>query len=95
MKQLGYITDAQYQEARTRRSFSGRQQNNTIIAPHFVFYIEQYLEQKYGPDVVNQGLAVVTTLDVDLQALGRDHRGISTRSRTSASSTPATRRSWP
>src|SRR5690606_32551945 len=44
-----------------------RQQNNSIIAPHFVFYIEQLLEEKYGTDVVTQGLTVITTLDTDLQ----------------------------
>ena len=32
-----------------------------------MFYIEQYLEDKYGPDAVNQGLNVITTLDTDLQ----------------------------
>jgi membrane peptidoglycan carboxypeptidase len=40
-----------------------------IRAPHFVFYVEQYLEDKYGPDVLEQGgWKVTTTLDVDLQA---------------------------
>ena len=29
--------------------------------------IEQYLEEKYGPTAVSQGLEVTTTLDVDLQ----------------------------
>jgi membrane peptidoglycan carboxypeptidase len=32
-----------------------------------VFYIRQYLEDKYGPDVINQGLTVITTLDSNLQ----------------------------
>lgn len=39
-----------------------------IKAPHFVFYVREYLENKYGVDAVNQdGLKVVTTLDYDLQ----------------------------
>ncbi len=42
--------------------------NAGIKAPHFVFFIQEYLEQKYGADAVNQGgLHVVTTLDYDLQ----------------------------
>lgn len=35
---------------------------------HFVFYIKQQLEEKYGKDIVEQGgLKVYTTLDSDLQ----------------------------
>ncbi|MBD3156871.1 hypothetical protein GF369_03510 [Candidatus Peregrinibacteria bacterium] len=37
-------------------------------APHFVFYIIEQLEEKYGKEVVEQGgLQVYTTLDPDLQ----------------------------
>lgn len=37
-----------------------------IEAPHFVFYVWNLLEQKYGPEVLDSGLTVVTTLDLDL-----------------------------
>ncbi|MEO6536417.1 MAG: PBP1A family penicillin-binding protein [Candidatus Paceibacterota bacterium] len=67
MKELGYITDAEYETAKNEQVTFSRQQNNTILAPHFVFYIEQQLEQKYGPDVATQGLTVITTIDADLQ----------------------------
>ncbi|MEK7511287.1 MAG: PBP1A family penicillin-binding protein, partial [Patescibacteria group bacterium] len=67
MKQLGYIDEASYQSAKNESVTFSRQQNGGIIAPHFVFYIEQYLEAKYGADVVNQGLSIITTLDADLQ----------------------------
>ncbi|MDB5245327.1 MAG: putative penicillin-binding protein [Parcubacteria group bacterium] len=67
MKELGYITDAEYQTAKNEQVTFSRQMNNTILAPHFVFYIEQQLEQKYGPDVATQGLTVITTIDADLQ----------------------------
>ncbi len=41
---------------------------NDMVGLHFVFYVREYLEQKYGKDVVlNDGLRVVTTLDYDLQ----------------------------
>ncbi|MCX6754996.1 MAG: transglycosylase domain-containing protein [Candidatus Nomurabacteria bacterium] len=44
------------------------QQTGGIKAPHFVFYIKDYLEQKYGADfVANGGLKVTTTLNYDLQ----------------------------
>jgi len=67
MKELGYITDDQYQQAKNEVVAFNPAENGSIIAPHFVFYIEQYLEDKYGSDAVNQGLNVITTLDTDLQ----------------------------
>ncbi|MDP2934198.1 MAG: penicillin-binding transpeptidase domain-containing protein, partial [bacterium] len=39
-------------------------------APHFVMYVKEYLEEKYGKDYVEQaGLKVYTTLDWDLQQI--------------------------
>lgn len=37
-----------------------------IEAPHFVFYVWNLLERRYGPEVLYSGLNVVTTLDLDL-----------------------------
>ena len=67
MEYLGYITEEEMEAAQNDTVVFSRQQNNSIIAPHFVFYIEQQLEDMYGPDVVTQGLTVITTLDVELQ----------------------------
>jgi penicillin-binding protein 1C len=67
MQQLGYITDQQYRESKGEVVAFNPQQNSSIIAPHFDFYLRQYLENKYGPDVLNQGLMVISTLDADLQ----------------------------
>lgn len=67
MHTLGYISEDEMIEAQNDTVVFSRQQNNSIIAPHFVFYIEQLLEDKYGPDVVTQGLSVITTLDTELQ----------------------------
>ena len=42
-----------------------------IVAPHFVNYVRQGLEAKYGPDVLyRSGFQVYTTLDPALQAIG-------------------------
>jgi membrane peptidoglycan carboxypeptidase len=67
MKELGYITADEYANAKAEVVTFRPQQYGTIIAPHFVFFIRQYLEQKYGADVVTQGLTVQTTLDAELQ----------------------------
>ncbi len=42
--------------------------HRSIRAPHFVIYIREYLNQKYGEEFVERGgLKVVTTLDWELQ----------------------------
>jgi membrane peptidoglycan carboxypeptidase len=39
-----------------------------IRAPHFAMYVKDYLDSKYGEDVVDQGgLKVITTLDYSIQ----------------------------
>ncbi len=67
MEKLGMITKDEEAAAKSEKVTFAPQSNNSIIAPHFVFYIEQYLEQKYGPTALSRGLDVQTTLDVDLQ----------------------------
>ena len=65
---LGFITDAQYAEAKAEVVTFLPQQPQGIKAPHFVFFIKDYLEQKYGADAVESGgLKVITTLDWNLQ----------------------------
>jgi 1A family penicillin-binding protein len=67
MKALKYITEEEFTTAKNEKVEFSRQQSNSILAPHFVFFIEQELEKKYGSDIASQGLAVITTLDADLQ----------------------------
>lgn len=67
MKYLGHITEEEYDAAKNDVVVFSRQKDNSILAPHFVFYIEQQLEEKYGPDVVTEGLSVITTLDAGIQ----------------------------
>ncbi len=44
-----------------------------IVAPHFVEYVRQQLEEKYGPDTVYKGgLQVYTTLDPTMQKIAED-----------------------
>lgn len=67
MRLLSYITQEEYDAAKKETVVFSPVQNSSIIAPHFVFYVREYLEEKYGPDVVEEGLIVTTSLDVDLQ----------------------------
>ncbi len=66
-KQLGYINDEQLKEAKADiLNFSTI--DTQIKAPHFVMYVQQYLENKYGDEYLKQkGLKVYTTIDWELQ----------------------------
>jgi 1A family penicillin-binding protein len=68
MLQLGFIKQSEYDAAKKEKVVFKPQEKTGILAPHFVTYIKQYLEDKYGPKVVEEnGLKVVTTLDYNLQ----------------------------
>ncbi len=68
MKEYGYITQAEYDAAKAEQITFKPQQDNSIKAPHFVMFIKDYLDQKYGEDEVQNGnLKVITTLDYDLE----------------------------
>ena len=63
----GYITEKQDNAAKNEKIVVV-QKKFDIQAPHFVFYVRKYLEDRYGPDVVNKGgLKVITTLDYGMQ----------------------------
>lgn len=61
------ITEEEATSAKnTELKYSSSETN--IRAPHFVMYVRQYLEEKYGVQTVEQGgLRVTTTLDLSLQ----------------------------
>jgi 1A family penicillin-binding protein len=69
MTKEGYITPAQAEAARSEE-LQFVAQRGGIRAPHFVTYVRQLLEQKYGSAVLYQGgLQVYTTLDLRLQEI--------------------------
>lgn len=68
MADLGYITKEQYEAAKVEVVTFNTQAQNSIKAPHFVFYVLDYLQQKYGEDVMeNGGYTITTTIDYELQ----------------------------
>ena len=68
MFEHGYISAQERDAAKEAQvEFAGKHRA-AIAAPHFVFYVQQLLEGKYGPDVLETaGWRVITTLDADLQ----------------------------
>lgn len=69
MNTLGFIDAAALTSAKAEKvSFAPASAGqNSIIAPHFVFYILDQLEQKYGTNALMSGLKVTTTIDADLE----------------------------
>ena len=66
----GYITDqAARQSAAQDLPLSKRA--IPLNAPHFVFYVRKLLEDQYGPEFANRGLSVITSIDLDVQAMAQ------------------------
>lgn len=69
----GFISDEEYETAQDEAVKFKPQEDTGIKAPHFVFFIEEYLEQKYGKRAVDErGFKVTTTLDYGLQQKAED-----------------------
>ncbi len=71
MLELNFIPQEEHDRAKNETVAFVPQAMTGIKAPHFVFFIKDYLEQKYGNEMVEKGgLKVTTTLDYDLQQKG-------------------------
>ena len=69
----GFIDDIEYEEALMEKVEFEQYGDTNIKAPHFVFYIREYIEEKYGREAVYEsGLKVITTLDYELQKIGEE-----------------------
>jgi membrane peptidoglycan carboxypeptidase len=72
MKDSGYITKNQLEQAKNEPLVFNHIKD-TILAPHFVFFIKDLLVQQYGEKMVEQGgLIVTTSLDLDVQKIAED-----------------------
>jgi 1A family penicillin-binding protein len=72
MYEKGFITKEQEKEAENEK-ITFAQSKVSIKAPHFVFYVRDLLEEKYGKEVVQQGgLEVTTTLNYQIQRLAEE-----------------------
>lgn len=68
MKELGMITDAEFNSAKAENVTFIKSENHSMKAPHFVEFVRSYLEEKYGEDLVlNGGLKVTTSLNYKMQ----------------------------
>lgn len=72
MTNAGFITKEQERNAQNEEvKFSSASQK--ILAPHFVFYVIDYLIEKYGEDALKEkGFKVYTTLDLEFQKFAEE-----------------------
>jgi len=68
MRELDFITESQFEDAKSEDVVFQPQAISGIRAPHFVFYVREQLEQEYGRRTLEEsGWRIITTLDMDLQ----------------------------
>ncbi len=75
MQELGYISDEEKEEAwEEMQTLKFQSARTNIKSPHFVMYVKEELEKKYGKEVIEKGgLRVFTTLNPHLQELAEKH----------------------
>jgi penicillin-binding protein 1A len=67
MRQQGYISAEQAEEAKAYPLGLSAQQDFGETAPYFVEWLRQTLNQRFGRDLYERGLRVHTTLDIEIQ----------------------------
>jgi 1A family penicillin-binding protein len=73
MLEYGFITQEEFDSAQKEVVEFKPRSEKGILAPHFVQYVREYLEQNYGQKAIEErGLKVITTLDYDLQEKGEE-----------------------
>lgn len=71
MLKNNFITQEEYNAAMAEKVTFIAKGDFSIKAPHFVFYVIDYLKKKYGEEIISTGsLRVTTSLDYDLQSIG-------------------------
>src|SRR5574344_18745 len=68
MLEVGIINESEYNLSKNEKVVFQPEKKDNRVAPHFVFFIKNDLEKKYGENILEDGgLRVVTTIDYDLQ----------------------------
>src|SRR3989344_3040816 len=70
MKNLGFISEKEYEDAGRETIKFSLARTQGIIAPHFVIEVREELNNMFGEDVVEKGgFRVTTTLNTDIQQI--------------------------
>lgn len=72
MVDQSYITEQEATEAKAYK-LEFKQQAESILAPHFVMYLKDLLEDKYDAKTIEQGgLKIISTIDLDKQKIAEE-----------------------
>jgi 1A family penicillin-binding protein len=67
------ISEEDYNKAKEEKVEFKPKEDSSIKAPHFVFYLIEYLTNKYGEEVIEKGgLKVISTLDYEMQVTAEE-----------------------
>jgi 1A family penicillin-binding protein len=73
MERLGMVTEEDATAASEEAAgFTYRMQESRIEHPHFSFFVKDQLQQRINPDLLRQGLEVISTLDVDVNTTAQE-----------------------
>jgi 1A family penicillin-binding protein len=73
MVRYGMVTEEEAEAAKEQAAgFTYRVSETQIQQPHFAFFVRDQLQQQVNPDVLRNGLKVITTLDWDMQQQAQD-----------------------
>lgn len=73
MLRHGFINTEEYERALEEKTEFRSREDAGIKAPHFVMFVKETLEEKYGQQVLETGgLKVITTLDYEIQKKAED-----------------------
>lgn len=68
MQEDSYITkDVQNQATKDIEKLKFTSPKSAINAPHFVFFVRDQIEKEYGAKLIDEGIKIKTTLDLELQ----------------------------
>lgn len=71
MLENNFINEEEYKSAIEEKIIFLEKRDHGIKAPHFIFYVLEYISKKYGEEILNSGgLRIITTLNYELQSAG-------------------------
>jgi penicillin-binding protein 1C len=73
MLESRFVDEKEYEAAKAEQVRFNADATRGIVAPHFVMFVRQYLEEQYGREALQEGgFTVITTLDAGLQKVGEE-----------------------
>jgi len=68
MREDGYISKKEEERAlKELEKITFKQPKINILAPHFVFYVKDFVEKEFGPKILETGVKIKTTLSLSIQ----------------------------